>query len=397
MKRIVTLALCALLAAVSLPLPASAAPGGTINVYNWGQYISDGTDGSLDVIAAFEEETGIKVNYVTFDSNETMYTKLKTGGSSYDVIIPSDYMVGRLIAEDMLEPLNFDNIPNYQYVDESFRNTAYDPDNLYSVPYTWGTVGLIYNSKYVDNVTGWSSLWDPQYAGKILMFDNCRDAFAIAELRLGYSINSSDPAEYQEAANLLQQQKPYVQQYVMDQIFSKMEREEAWLAPYYAGDYLTMVEENPDLSFCLPEEGFNMFIDAMCIPKGCTNKEGAEAFINFLCDPEISGRNMDYLGYSTPISAAKEYMDPEVANDPVAYPDAEALSRGSSFLALPTESTQLMDSLWLTVKTAGGNTSFYLWSSSAVLILVVGLLTIAKIRKKRRIARRGCSRRPDNL
>ena len=397
MKRIVTLALCALLAAVSLPLPASAAPGGTINVYNWGQYISDGTDGSLDVIAAFEEETGIKVKYVTFDSNETMYTKLKTGGSSYDVIIPSDYMVGRLIAEDMLEPLNFDNIPNYQYVDESFRNTAYDPDNLYSVPYTWGTVGLIYNSKYVDNVTGWSSLWDPQYAGKILMFDNCRDAFAIAELRLGYSINSSDPAEYQEAANLLQQQKPYVQQYVMDQIFSKMEREEAWLAPYYAGDYLTMVEENPDLSFCLPEEGFNMFIDAMCIPKGCTNKEGAEAFINFLCDPEISGRNMDYLGYSTPISAAKEYMDPEVANDPVAYPDAEALSRGSSFLALPTESTQLMDSLWLTVKTAGGNTSFYLWSSSAVLILVVGLLTIAKIRKKRRIARRGCSRRPDNL
>ena len=157
-----------------------------------------------------------------------------------------------------------------------------------------------------------------------------------------------------------------------------------------------MVEENPDLSFCLPEEGFNMFIDAMCIPKGCTNKEGAEAFINFLCDPEISGRNMDYLGYSTPISAAKAYMDPEVANDPVAYPDAETLSRGSSFLALPTESTQLMDSLWLTVKTAGGNTSFYLWSSAAVLILVVGLLTIAKIRKKRRIARRGCSRRPDN-
>ena len=395
-KRLVTLLLTALLVMAAWPITASAAPGGTINVYNWGQYIADGTDGSLDVIAAFEEETGIKVNYVTFDSNETMYTKLKTGGSSYDVIIPSDYMVGRLIAEDMLEPLNFDNIPNYQYVDESFRNTAYDPDNLYSVPYTWGTVGLIYNSKYVDNVTGWSSLWDPQYAGKILMFDNCRDAFAIAELRLGYSINSSDPAEYQEAANLLQQQKPYVQQYVMDQIFSKMEREEAWLAPYYAGDYLTMVEENPDLSFCLPEEGFNMFIDAMCIPKGCANKEGAEAFINFLCDPEISGRNMDYLGYSTPISAAKAYMDPEVANDPVAYPDAETLSRGSSFLALPTESTQLMDSLWLTVKTAGGNTSFYLWSSAAVLILVVGLLIIAKIRKKRRIARRGCSRRPEN-
>lgn len=396
MKRLVTLLLTAVLAVAAWPVTASAAPGGTINVYNWGQYISDGTDGSLDVIAAFEEATGIKVNYVTFDSNETMYTKLKTGGSSYDVIIPSDYMVGRLIAEDMLEPLNFDNIPNYQYVDESFRNTAYDPENQYSVPYTWGTVGLIYNSKYVDNVTGWSSLWDPQYAGKILMFDNCRDAFAIAQLRLGYSINSTDPAEYQETATLLQQQKPYVQQYVMDQIFSKMEREEAWLAPYYAGDYLTMVEENPDLSFCFPEEGFNMFIDAMCIPKGCTNKEGAEAFINFLCDPEISGRNMDYLGYSTPISAAKEYMDPEVANNPVAYPDEETLSRGSSFLALPTESTQLMDSLWLTVKTAGGDTDFYLWSSAIVLVAVVVLLAALKVRKKRRIARRGCSRRTDS-
>ena len=391
MKRILSLALVLLLVGALLPTSALAADDNVINVYNWGQYISDGTDGSIDVIAEFEKATGIHVNYVTFDSNETMYTKLKTGGSSYDVIIPSDYMIGRLIEEDMLEPLNFDNIPNYQYVDESFKNTAYDPENQYSVPYTWGTVGLIYNTKYVSDVTSWKSLWDGTYTGKILMFDNCRDAFAIAELMLGYSLNTEDQAEFEDAAALLQEQKPLVQQYVMDQIFSKMEREEAWIAPYYAGDYLTMVEENPDLGFCLPEEGFNLFIDAMCIPKGCTNKEGAEAFINFLCDPEISGRNLDYLGYSTPISAAKEYMDPEIAASEVAYPDAQTLSRGSSFLALSTEATQRMDALWLQVKTAGSDTTLYLVGTAIIVAALVVLLTTMQIRKKRRKARRGRS------
>ena len=183
----------ALLLCISLlPAPAKAAESVTINVYNWGQYISDGSDGCLDVNAAFTEATGIQVNYMTFDSNESMYTKLKTGGSTYDVIIPSDYMVGRLIAEDMLEPLDFDNIPNYQYIDESFKNTAYDPDNRYSVPYTWGAVGIIYNTKYVEEVTSWSALWDERYAGKILMFDNPRDAFAIAQFRLGFSVNDED-------------------------------------------------------------------------------------------------------------------------------------------------------------------------------------------------------------
>ena len=390
MKRILSLTLAFLMLCALLPVGVLAAED-VINVYNWGQYISDGTDGSIDVIAEFEKATGIHVNYVTFDSNETMYTKLKTGGSSYDVIIPSDYMIARLIDEDMLNPLNFDNIPNYKYVQEQFKNTAYDPDNAYSVPYTWGTVGLIYNTKYVSDVTSWKSLWDGTYTGKILMFDNCRDAFAIAELMLGYSINSEDPAEFADAAALLQDQKPLVQQYVMDQIFAKMEREEAWIAPYYAGDYLTMVEENPDLAFCLPEEGFNLFIDAMCIPKGCTNKEGAEAFINFLCDPEISGKNLDYLGYSTPISAAKEFMDPETVASPVAYPDEETLSRGSSFLALSTEATQQMDALWLQARTAGSDTTFYLVSTIVVVAVLAAGLTALQIRKKRRKARRGRS------
>jgi len=320
MKRFLPFLLCALL--LLSAVPAVSAADGVITVYNWGQYISDGTDGSMDVLDAFTEATGIRVNYVTFDSNETMYTKLKTGGSSYDVIIPSDYMVAQLIAEDMLEPINFSNVPNYTNVDEAFKNTDYDPENRYSVPYTWGTVGLIYNTKYVEPTTTWRTLWDSKYQGKILMFDNPRDAFAIAELLEDLSLNTEDQRDFEKAAALLQAQKPVLQQYVMDQIFERMEREEAWVAPYYAGDYLLMAEENPALAFCLPDEGFNLFIDAMCIPKGCENKAGAEAFINFMCDPEISGANLEYIGYSTPISAARDFMDPEVAESPVSYPDA---------------------------------------------------------------------------
>lgn len=369
----------------ALTPPAVAAETVTINVYNWGQYISDGSDGYLDVNAEFTAATGIQVNYMTFDTNESLYTRLKTGGTTYDVIIPSDYMVGRLIEEDMLEPLNFDNIPNYQYIDEEFRNTAYDPDNLYSVPYTWGAVGIIYNTKYVDEVTSWSSLWDEQYAGKVLMFDNPRDAFAIAELRLGCSLNTEDPREFENSAALLKEQKSVVQEYVMDQIFDKLEHEEAWLAPYYAGDYLMMVQENEALAFCYPEEGFNVFIDAMCIPKGAPHKAAAEAYINFLCSPEICGQNLEYLGYSVPSSAAKEYMDPEVTESEVAYPDAETLARGQSFLPLSDEVTQMMDSLWLEVKT-DGNITGYLIAGAAAAAVVGGLYLIFVLRRRKRMA-----------
>ena len=389
MKKLFSLALALLLVLAAFPAVPAQAAGGSITVYNWGQYISDGSDGALDAIAAFEEATGIEVNYVEFDSNETLYTKLKTGGSSYDVIIPSDYMVARLIQEDMLEELNFDNIPNYQYIDEAFRNTDFDPDNRFSVPYTWGTVGLIYNTKYVDTPTSWTALWDVAYNGKILMFDNCRDAFAIAELIKGYSLNSTDPAELEACAALLKEQKPFVQQYVMDQIYNKMIREEAWIAPYYAGDYLQMSVDNENLAFAFPEEGFNVFIDAMCIPKGCQNKEGAEAFINFMCDPEISAANLSYIGYSTPISAAKEYMDEEITSDPVAYPDDETLSRSQSFTYLPIETSQLMDSLWLSVKTDGGNTAMYLIIAAVVVVIIVVLAVVMQMQKKKKKARRG--------
>ena len=356
MKKVICVVLSVLLAVSCLAglSGCGSSKKTTLYVYNWGQYISEGDDGSLDVIAAFEEAyPNIRVQYSTYDSNEIMYSKLANGGITVDVIIPSDYMIGRMVQEGMLEELNFDNIPNYQYIDDSFKNTSYDPENKYSVPYTWGTVGIIYNTKYVDkaDVTGWELLWNEKYAGKILMFDNSRDAFGIAEYLLGYDVNTTDETELQDCAAKLAEQKPVVQQYVMDQIFDAMENEEAWIAPYYAGDYLTMVEENPDLAFYRPTaQGYNMFIDAMCIPTCCQEKEAAEAFINFLCSPEISSANMAFLGYSVPSTAAKELMDPEVANSDVAYPDADTLATGTSFNYLPEETSRYMESLFMEVR-----------------------------------------------
>ena len=325
----------------------------TINVYNWGQYISEGDDGCIDVIAEFEKANpDIRVNYVTFDSNETMYTKMAGGGITVDVIIPSDYMVHRLIQENMLLELNYDNIPNAQKIDPQFRDQSFDPENKYSVPYSWGTVGIIYNTKYVDeaDVTGWELLWNKKYDDKILMFDNSRDAFCITQCMLNYDVNTTDPQELLNCAKKLAEQRPLVQQYIMDQVFDLMENEEAWIAPYYAGDYLTMADENENLAFYLPEEGFNRFIDAMCIPTCSENKEAAERFINFLCDPEIAGGNMDWICYGTPISEAKEYMDPEVVNDPIAYPSEEVWNRGQDYIALPRSTTRLMEELFMQVR-----------------------------------------------
>ena len=326
----------------------------TLNVYNWGQYMADGSDDSMEVIKEFEARyPHIKVNYSTYDSNEIMYSKLSNGGITVDVIIPSDYMIARLISEDMLLPLNFDNIPNYQYIDENFRNTAYDPENMYSVPYTWGTVGILYNTKYVDeaDVTGWELLWNEKYTGKILTFGNSRDAFGVAQYLLGYDVNTTDEAQLRHCAEVLKEQKPVLQQYVMDEIFAIMQNEEAWIAPYYAGDCLTMMGENENLDFYLPEnQGFNLFIDAMCIPTCAREKEAAELFINFLCDPEIAGANMDWICYGTPLSAAKDYIDPETVNDPVTYPDNAVLTNGSSYAYLPEETSRFVEGLFMEVR-----------------------------------------------
>ena len=293
------------------------------------------------------------MNYSEYASNEELYSKLSTGGITVDVIIPSDYMIARLIEEEMLLPLNFDNIPNYQYIDETFRNTTYDPENKYSVPYTWGTVGIVYNTKYVDeaDLTGWELLWNEKYAGKILMFGNSRDAFGIAQYLLGYDVNTLSKEELDICAEKLLEQKPVLQQYVMDEIFATMQNEEAWIAPYYAGDCLTMMDENENLDFYLPEnQGFNLFIDAMCIPSCAKEKEAAEIFINFLCDPEIAGANMDWICYSTPLSAAKEYMDPDTVASPISYPDEEILANGTSYAFLPEEISRYMESLFMEVR-----------------------------------------------
>ena len=326
----------------------------TLNVYNWGQNIADGSDDTLDIIAAFEEKyPHIKVNYSTYDSNEALYTKLSNGGITVDVIIPSDYMIARLIKEDMLLELDFDNIPNYANVDDTFKNTAFDPENKYSVPYTWGTVGIIYNTKYVDeaDVTGWELLWNEKYAGKILMFDNSRDAFGIAQYLLGYDVNTTDKDELRACAEKLKEQKPLVQQYVMDQIYSYMENEEAYIGVYYAGDCVMMMESNENLAFYLPEnQGFNLFIDSMCIPTCAQEKEAAELFINFMCNPEISGANMDYICYASPISAAKEFMDESLAQSDVVYPSQEIQSHGSSYSYLPEDISRFVESLFMEVR-----------------------------------------------
>ncbi|MBO5837551.1 MAG: extracellular solute-binding protein [Oscillospiraceae bacterium] len=326
----------------------------TLNIMNWGQNIADGSDGTMDIIAEFEKAyPNIDVNYSEYASNEELYSKLSTGGLVVDLVIPSDYMIARMIKEDMLLELDFDNIPNYSNINTTYKNQAYDPDNKYSVPYTWGTVGIIYNSKFVDeaDVTGWELLWNEKYAGQILMFDNSRDAFGVAQYKLGIDVNTTDKAQLQRCADELAKQRPLVQQYVMDQVYAKMEEGNAWIAPYYAGDAMMMMDNNPDLRFYLPQEQtFNLFIDAMCIPDCCENKEAAELFINFMCDPEISGANMDYICYGSPVDGATEYMEDYLAESEVIYPPADVLERGRSYGFLPEDITRYVENLFLKVR-----------------------------------------------
>jgi len=332
-----------------------------LNVKNWGMNMADGSDGTMDLIAEFERRNpDIKVNMSYYESNEALFSQLRNGGITVDVIIPSDYMIDRMIQEGMLLELDYSNIPNFKYVDDEFKNPAFDPENKYTVPYTWGTVGILYNTKYVDEADvakGWEVMWNEKYAGKILMIDNSRDAFGIAQYLLGYKVNTTDKEELQHCADKLAEQRPLVQQYVMDQIYSTMENEEAWIAAYYAGDCMLMMEENEDLAFYLPQEqGFNLFTDAMCIPTCCKEKEAAERFIDFLCDPEISGENMNYICYGSPISAAKDYMDDYLKDSDVVYPSEEVLSKGTSYAYLSEEISRYVEGLYQeATKTSGSN------------------------------------------
>ena len=322
-----------------------------INVCNWGEYISDGTEDSLDVIKEFEKKYKIKVNYSTFDENEKLYSIMKSGSVKYDVIVPSDYMVEKLINENMLLKIDFNNIQNYKNISEDFKNLSYDPTNEYSVPNFWGTIGIIYNKTKVEETpTSWGILWDEKYSGQIIMPNNSRDSFAIALKRLGIDTNTHNSEDLKKAYDELMKQKPLVQDYLMDKIFGKMENNDAALGVYYAGDCMSMMENNPDLGFVLPQEGTNKFVDALCIPKGAQNKTGAEKFIDFMLDPEISLANTEYVQYSTPNTETFKLLDSEVKENQLIYPSDDYLEKCYEFRNPPAEIYAEMEDLWMKVR-----------------------------------------------
>ena len=357
MKKIISLALSILIVlSLCLVTGCSKKYDATLIVYNWGgPYMSEGSGDSVDLNKLFEEKYNVKVKYRTYDSNEGMYAKLKNGGAEYDVIFPSDYMVARLIEEDLVEKLDFNNIPLFETnIMDSFKNPDYDPKNEYSVPYSWGAVGIVYNKKIVtDEVKSYSILWDEKYKDNVLMFNNSRDAFAVAQTLLGYSQNTVNKAEIKAASDKLLEQKDIVQGYYMDEIYEKMINEDAAIATYYAGDALVMMEENENLAFVYPEEGTNRFVDAMCIPKGSKNKKYAEMYINFMLEANNALANSDVTGYCTPNSAAYELLDEDIKNNKIMYPDEEYLKKCESFIHLPSEINTYVQDLWINIKTEG--------------------------------------------
>jgi len=395
LKRILSFSLICinLLFAFSMAIsPVSAAEQVTLNIYNWGEYISDGSDDTVDVNKAFEEKyPHIKINYINYASNEDLYGKLKAGGSSYDVIFPSDYMISRMIEENMLEKIDVSKLENYKYIDDRYKNLEYDPNNEYSVPYSVGMVGVIYDStKVVSEDTGsWNLLWNEKYKGQILNFNNSRDAFATAQFLLGKSVNSDDKADWLEALEKLKEQKPLLQGYVMDEVFLKMQGGNAAVATYYAGDFLTMYSENDDLAFYYPKEGTNFFVDAMCIPKGSKNIEEAMLYIDFLLSEEIAVANAEYICYASPntlVPQNEEYieyiqeMHPDALE--ILYPQATAF-RTESYLNLSEEMRRYESQLWEELMSYGSqDAGIYILS----IVLAVGILTLwitASIRKRR--------------
>lgn len=316
----------------------------TLYVFNWGEYIDE------SVIEQFEKEFGVRVVYDVYSTNEDMYVKLTSGGSTYDVVIPSDYMVKRLIDEGRLEKLNFNNIPNAKYIEPWFSELGYDPTGEYAVPYMWGTIGILYNKKMVhEPVTSWKILWDKKYEKQILMMDSQRDSIGAALKMLGYSLNTTNVAELEAAGEALKAQKPLVLAYVVEEVRDKMPMGEAALALVWSGDAIYAMQHNPDLEYVIPEEGTNLWVDSMVIPKGTKNKELAEKLINFLCRPEIAYLNAQYTGYATPHIEAKKKLDPAITENKAAYPDEEELARMETYKVLGTMLRDY-DRIWTEVK-----------------------------------------------
>lgn len=317
-------------------------------VYNWGEYLDP------EVITLFEKETGINVVYEEFETNEIMYPKVQSGAIAYDVVCPSDYMIQRMIENDLLAELNFDNIPDVKNIGQEYfkQSRQFDSENKYSVPYCWGTVGILYNKTMVDEpIDSWSVLWDEKYKDNILMQDSVRDAFAVALKYKGHSLNSTDLDELEEAKELLIEQKPLVQAYVIDQVRDKMIGNEAAIGVIYSGEAIYTQLENPNLEYVIPKEGSNVWIDSWVIPKNAKHKENAEAFINFLCRPDIAKMNFDYITYSTPNTAARELIeDPAIRNSKIAFPDASELERCETFQFLGDKNDAIYNKLWREIK-----------------------------------------------
>lgn len=312
----------------------------TINVYNWGDYIDE------DVIRDFEDKYDIRVNYDQFATNEEMYVKIKSGSSKYDVLFPSDYMIERMIEEDLLQRIDMDNIPNYKYIKPQFKDLDFDPNNEYSIPYFWGTMGILYNKTMVDEeVDSWSILWDEKYEDEIFMLDSQRDSIGITLKMLNYSLNTVDEEELEEAKDALIAQRPLVLAYVIDEVTDKMVAGEGALAVVWSGDAVAAMKQNPDLDYVIPKEGSNLWFDSMVIPKNSEHKDEAELFINYMCETDIAYKNTDYVGYSTPHIEARKKLDPHIRDSEVAYPDIEALDNCEIFHHL-REYLKLYDRIW---------------------------------------------------
>ena len=421
MKRILSLVILLALAAIVCLSFASCGGGNglgdslTLYVYNWGEYISDGFDGTLDVNREFEiycrEELGmnVKVNYSTFSSNEDMYAKVSSGAAIYDVLIPSDYMIQRMIAEDRLLPIHVENIENYKYISDDFKggNVYYEPQdgNVYSIPYFYGMIGVIYNTAIVDEneeaIGSWKLMFDPDtnYRGDILQFNNSRDAFGTALYYLGYDVNDATEEQWREALDLLKEQKNIVQGYVMDEIFNKMKSGSAAISSYYAGDFLSMYEDNDDLAFYYPKEGTNSYVDAMCIPSNAYHPELAELYINFMCRPDIALANAAYTYYASPldldlIEADGEYLEElaeyretmeEVHEDAmeILYGETATSVPSSAYLNLSEEKLTLLNDLWeeLKVESSIGRGIYIL--CGVILAALIALAAYHIIRRRR--------------
>ncbi len=355
----------------------------TLNVCNWGEYMAINEDDYFDVNDEFEKLTGIKVNYKTFATNEELYSKLKSGGGDYDIVIPSDYMISKMKKEGLIQKLDYSNIPNFKYIDKKFVGLEYDPENEYSVPYTWGIVCIVYNKTMVKKkITGWCDLWDEANKNNILMFNNPRDAFGIALTYLGYSQNTEDKKQLEEAANTLKQQKSLVQAYVMDEIFDKIGGGSSAIAPYYAGDVQTMIDENSDLDFCIPKEGTNKFVDAICIPTAAKNKQAAEMYINYLNEVQVAYANCDYLCYSTPHTGVYSLFDEETKANPLRCPPDEYLNEKTEvFINLSDDTNSYMQELWNQIKIEKSKSP---WLVPAFLLISIALTFFLNIRRSRK-------------